>query len=106
MKKLTDRNFAKYQVENPANVTKEQIADTHIARGISETKALEIAEHEYKYVKKFVSDKYQSEIDYYIANGEPSDSEIGKKINNKLSHFVGRFFEALISEACIELRQI
>lgn len=106
MKKLTNRNFAKYQIENPVNVTKEQIADSHIARGIGKEKAWEIAEHEYKYVKKFVSDKYQSEVDYYIANGEPSDSEVGKKIKSRMSHFVGRFFETLISEACIDLRQI
>jgi hypothetical protein len=102
MKKLTTTNLKKFQIENPVRITKEQMIKSHIAKGFSPEKAAQAAKYEYMEIIKYVSDKYQAEVDYYLKNLVPSDSEPGKEIDLYINKN-RNFFNALIFVAMGDL---
>jgi hypothetical protein len=83
------------KTKNAIKVENEQIKECLIKTGLTETAVDIKAKQLCSDIKVLVSDKYQSELDYYLQNLKPSDSTVGKEIARLMPLHFNSFFDTL-----------
>ncbi len=88
---------------NPLRISVQDIRQSLIDQGfVVPEHAGQKAEEIIKNLKRFVSAKYQWEVDYFLNKLEPSGTDTGESIRDFMGWHAGSFFGALVSLAIAE----